>query len=342
MSKSTKAKKQKTKPQQAEQVKPKPKKQVLGKGLGALLPNIEFSEKGFKFSSEEREEGAKGNFALIDVIKIVQNPYQPRKEFDNRALEDLKKSIIDNGVIQPITVRRSINGYELISGERRLRASVMAGIKRIPAYILEVKSDIEMLELALIENVQREDLNPIESANGYQRLIEECNLTQEQVAVKIGKDRSTITNFLRLLRLPEKIQDGLRKREFSMGHARALLGLSDSRKMILAWQEILKKDLSVRATETLVKNMLSGKIILEKDANRKKEDTSIKDGKSHVSYDTALVLRENEKKLRYTFGTQVKISTKSNESGNIQFDFYSKDDFERLIELFSFIDNKIQ
>lgn len=322
--------------------KSKTHKQVLGKGLGALLPNIEFSDKGFKFTSEDDEEKGKGNFAMIDVSKISRNPYQPRMEFDAQALEDLMNSIKENGVISAISVRRSINGYELVSGERRLKAVIMAGMKKIPAYIMEVNSDIEMLEYAIIENVQREDLNPIEIANGYARLIEECNLTQEQVAIKIGKDRSTITNLLRLLRLPEKIQDSLRKKELTIGHARALLGLNETKKMTFAWQEIINNDLSVRATETLVKNILAGKTKFEKDTSFKKEDNSIKDGKAHVTYDTALALRDYEKKLRHSFGTQVKIMTKSHESGNIQFDFYSKDDLERLIEMFSFIDSKIQ
>jgi ParB family transcriptional regulator, chromosome partitioning protein len=321
--------------------KHRPKKPVLGKGLGALLPNIEFSDRGFKISDEDKKNIESGNFALIDISKIVQNPYQPRKEFDRKALEDLSNSIKENGVIQAITVRRSINGYELISGERRLRASAMAGFKKIPAYILEVKSDIDLLQIALIENLQREDLNPIETANGYQRLLEECNLTQEQVASKIGKDRSTITNFLRLLKLPEKIQESLRKHELSMGHARALLSINDRDKMLIAWKEIIKKRLSVRATETLARKIASGKIDFSDEKTLREKEYIRKDGKSDVSYDTALVLRDYENKLRHIFGTQVKIQTKSKESGQILFDFYSKNDFERLIELFEFIGSKV-
>lgn len=317
----------------------KPKKQVLGKGLGALLPSIEFSNKGFVLTKEEQENKS-GNFANIEIIKIVQNPYQPRREFDQASLEDLKKSIIENGVIQAITVRRSINGYELISGERRLRASIMAKKTKIPAYILEVKDDIDMLELALIENVQRENLNPIETANGYQRLIEECNLTQEQVAVKIGKDRSTITNFLRLLKLPQKIQDSLRKKEITMGHARALLSIGDSNTMISSWKDILENQLSVRTTENLVKKIISGdKISDSKDDKSEKGKSKIK---TQLSTETLLVLQEQEKKLMHAFGTQVSINTKSKESGSIKFDFYSIDDFERLIELFNYIEDKMK
>jgi len=323
-----------------EQEKPKPKKMVLGKGLGALLPNIEFSDKGFKFKADDSDDITKDNFAMIEIAKISRNPYQPRRDFDEQALEDLKNSIIESGVISAISVRRAVNGYELIHGERRLRACILAGISKIPAYILEVKSDVEMLELALIENVQRADLNPIETANGYQRLIEECNLTQEQVALKIGKDRSTITNFLRLLKLPQKIQTSLRNREITTGHARALLSLSDTKQMISTWNEILSKDLSVRATENIIKKILSGRLTEKEPPETKKDE--IRDGKSHVSYEIALVLRDFENKLRHLFGTQVKITTKSNESGTIHLDFFSKDDFERIVELLSYVETKIQ
>jgi len=325
---------------ETEHKEPKPKKQALGKGLGALLPNIEFSDKGFKFKADDSDDITKDNFAMIDIAKISRNPYQPRKDFDLLALEDLKNSIIESGVITAISVRRAVNGYELIHGERRLRACTMAGLKKIPAFILEVKSDVEMLQLALIENVQRADLNPIETANGYQKLIEECNLTQEQVALKIGKDRSTITNFLRLLKLPQKIQTSIRNNEITQGHARALLSLNDAKQMLSAWNEILTKNLSVRATENLVKKLLA-KEIIKKTTNELKDDAS-KDGKPHVSYETALVLREHENNLRHIFGTQVKISTKSNESGTIHLDFFSKDDFERIIELLSYVETKIQ
>ena len=242
----------------------KPKKSALGKGLGALLPNIEFYDKGFKFTDDEDiiESKNEHNLTEIPISKIVFNPYQPRRNFDEKALEELKNSIIENGVISPITVRRSVNGYELIAGERRLRASVMAGLEKIPAYIREIDDSANLLQLALIENLQREDLNPIEIANGYQRLIEEHNLTQEQVAIKMGKDRSTITNFLRLLKLPQKIQDSLSKGEITTGHARALLPLSNSESMIFAWKEIIKNGLSVRATENLVKDIIANKIKL--------------------------------------------------------------------------------
>ncbi len=317
----------------------KPKKPVLGKGLSALLPEIEFDERGFKVSEEDTDKSG-GSFAQIDVNRIVYNPYQPRKDFDKEALKDLKNSIIENGILQPITVRRSINGYELIAGERRLRAAIEAEMEKIPAYILEVESDVQLLEMALIENLQREDLNPIETANGYKRLMDECTLNQEQVAVKIGKDRSTITNFIRLLKLPEKIQESVRKQELTMGHARALLSLSEKEYIIAAWIEIIDKKLSVRATEKLVKDILAGKWALEngKLISAKK---IVKKEKEKELQELKAILSKHEDKLRQAFGTKVKISTKSKESGKIEFDFYSIDDFDRLIDIFTNIEKNL-
>lgn len=313
--------------------KTKKAKPGLGKGLGALLPsNIHFSDNGFKFDSEEKEH-MEGQIALIEINKVNYNPYQPRKDFDKKSLEDLTNSILEHGVIQPITVRRAVDGYELISGERRLRASNDAGYTKIPAYVLEVKDDVQMLEIALIENVQREDLNPIEIANGYHRLIEECNYTQEQVADKVSKDRSTITNFLRLLRLPEKIQNSLRDKKITMGHARTLLGLSSTERMEMAWDVIINKHLSVRATEQLVKDIELGKY--DEKESKKKKKRKKKDSKDNVSPETAALLEKSESTLRHTFGTQVKINPKTESTGTIEFEFYSIDDFERLLDLLS-------
>jgi len=312
----------------------------LGKGLGALLPStVEFTEKGFKFKASEEEE-AEGKMALLDVTRIKQNPYQPRKDFDPQGLEDLKNSIIEHGVIQPVTVRRSINGYELISGERRLRAVMSAGLSKIPAYILDDVTEIGMLAMALIENLQRENLNPIEVANGYNRLIEECSLTQEQVAQKVGKDRTTITNFLRLLKLPEKIQESLRKKEITMGHARALLALSDVKKMLYSWNHVVEKDLSVRDTETLARDIESGKLTDADSLTPKKKPAKShkRETKLNVSPETAVVLEDNERRLRHLYGTQVKINPKDEDSGTIEFEFYSKDDLDRLIDMFTTIE----
>jgi ParB family chromosome partitioning protein len=312
----------------------------LGKGLGALLPSIEFSDKGFKFTPSEDAPEQTGSIALVDITKVEQNPYQPRKDFDDQALEELKNSILEHGVIQPITVRVSPTGYELISGERRLRASTLAGMTKIPAYIIDVATGVEMLELALIENVQRENLNPIEVANGYQRLIEECGLTQEQVSVKVGKERSTVTNFLRLLRLPESIQESLRNREISMGHARAILALSDYKKMIIAWREVMEHGLSVRATETLVKDVELGKFRNGDSQKLTKKSLKKEEKPPVVSADIAAILEGHEKQLRHAFGTQVKINPKDLNSGTIEFEFYTPDDLDRLLDLFNSANGK--
>lgn len=307
----------------------------LGKGLGALIPSVEFStEKGFTMSKDSDNNEDNGFIGLIEISKIRINPYQPRQDFDLEALEGLKNSILKHGVISPITVRKSINGYELISGERRLRASTEAGLEKIPAYILDVNTPLEMLELSLIENIQRENLNPIETAHGYKRLIEEHNYTQEQIADRVGKDRTTVTNFLRLLKLPESLQESVRSKELSVGHARALLGLSDVAKMIWAGNEVFEKKLSVRDTEQLVKQIETGKIL---------DDKKLKSisKKEIISPEVRAVLEEKANKLRQVFGTQVRISPKTKESGTLEFEFYSADDLERLIELFEIVEERI-
>ncbi len=228
----------------------------LGKGLDALLPS--------SFSIEppdttQFDDGKSvGVIAMIEVKRVRPNPMQPRQDFDREALDDLKKSIKEKGVIQPITVRRTEEGYEIIAGERRVRASSEAGLEMIPAYILDIETDADMLELALIENVQRENLNPIEVALGYKRLMEECRLTQEEVSKKVGKDRTTITNFLRLLRLPDEIQRSLRQKKLSMGHARAILAISDEDKQRAVFNEVRAQEFSVRKTEDIVKKIEAG------------------------------------------------------------------------------------
>lgn len=304
----------------------------LGKGLGALIPSISFKDKGFDIQVAVEEEHSPDNemAALIDLDKIRPNPYQPRHEFDPEALDELKKSIIEHGVISAITVRRVINGYELIAGERRLRASLAAGLKKIPAFVLDVNSDKEMLEIAIIENVQRENLNPIEIAHGYNRLIEECSMNQEDVAKRVGKDRATVANFLRLLKLPEIIQEHLRAKRLSMGHARTLLALSDTAAMIASGSEIIEKGLSVRATEQLVKDIENGRIKIGKEDNKIQEK---KEKKEIVTPDIAAVLEETEDRLRQTFGTNVKIYPRNSKSGTIEFEFYSIEDFGRLVEM---------
>ncbi|MFA6572093.1 MAG: ParB/RepB/Spo0J family partition protein [Bacteroidota bacterium] len=312
----------------------------LGKGLSAILPDIKFSDEGIAFTSQASEE-VKGSIALIEVSMIEQNPYQPRKDFDKEALESLALSIREHGVIQPVVVRKAVSGYELIAGERRLRATIAAGNTKIPAYIMELESPVDSLTLAIIENVQRENLNPIEVAHGYQRLIDECHLTQEQVSAKVSKDRATVANFLRLLKLPDAIQESLRRKEVTMGHARAILALVKPKTMLAAWREVVEKGLNVRATESLVRDIDSGKIQLDGEGVKKKSGgQKLNPEKQHVTPEIALVLEDAENKLMQIFGTKVKISTKSKESGTFEFEFYSKDDFERLIDLFSSVNNE--
>ncbi len=279
----------------------------LGRGLSALIP--------------EKEQVAQvtqsdGMLTEIAVALIRPNPYQPRQDFDPQRLEELKSSIKEKGVIQPITVRRKDNHYELIAGERRLRAVSELGFEKIPAYIINVETKEEMLELALIENVQRDHLNPIEQAQAYQRLIEECNLTQDEVAKKIGKDRSTITNFIRLLKLPPKIQESVQKEEISMGHARALLAIEDSESQFKIWQKVVKNKLSVRKVEQLVKDFQAKKEV-EKQSKRPKR---------------SVFIQRMEADLREIFGTKVKIRSRK-EGGTIEIEFYSPEDLNRLYEI---------
>jgi len=298
-------------------------KQGLGKGLGALISSVSFTaDEGFSVSNENEQPGITSN---IEIKKIITNPYQPRKDFDEVALEDLKNSIQKHGVITAITVRKTDEGYELISGERRVRASILAGLDSIPAYVLDVNTNVQMLEIALIENLQREDLNPIEVANGYQRLIEEYKYTQEQVAERVGRERSTISNFIRLLRLPVSVQDQVRTKKLSYGHARALVSIDDHAKIIVAINEIVTNNLSVRQTEQLVRKILDS----NKNSKEKKAPKSNK-----LSATLEAVINEKSDLLRKIFGTQVKIFPKSETSGSIEFQFYSADDFERLMELF--------
>lgn len=278
----------------------------LGKGLSALIPD-NVPDTG----DEKREQ-----LIEIDVARIKPNPYQPRLKFNAQALEDLKNSIREKGLIQPITVRRQNSGFELVAGERRLRAAVEVGLQKIPAYIIVVKTKEEMLELALVENVQRERLNPIEQASAFERLIAECNLTQDEVAKKIGKDRSTITNTLRLLKLPKEIQVSVEDGEVSVGHARALLAVQDEHEQKKLWFKILKQGISVRQLEKLVKDCNETQTAKPAQAPRKSP-----------------YVQKVEENLRNLFGTKVSIRSKR-EGGSIDIEFYSPEDLNRLLEIF--------
>lgn len=313
----------------------------LGKGLGALLPStIETSADGFKFVPKEGQVPEGENQVLetpmIRIDSIVLNQYQPRKEFDPEELEDLKNSIIENGVIQAITVRPIPDGYELISGERRLRASKLAGLETIPAHIIRVETDLELMALALVENLQRSDLNPIEVANAYKRMIEDCNLTHDEVSKRVGKERATVTNSLRLLNLPPRIQDSLRNREISNGHAKALLALHSPQNMVLAWQEIMQKELSVRATEALVRDINEGRFSSAMDTPKKPRKPK------ELPADIQAVIEEKQNYLRHIFGTQVRILPKDKKSGKIEIEFYSPDDMERILDIIAHSSNNEQ
>lgn len=314
----------------------------LGKGLGALIPPS--AQKQMDAHTLPADDGSlTGVTALIDISKVRPNPFQPRQDFDPQALEDLIRSIKEKGVIQPITVRRAENGYELIAGERRVRASIEAGLTRVPAYILDITTDADMLEIALIENVQRENLNPIEVALGYQRLIDQCNLTQEDVAEKVGKDRSTVTNFLRLLKLPDEIQDALRTKKITMGHARAMLALSESDTQTNVLKEVLEKELSVRSTEALVKNVELGRVssVLkpgEESEQRYQSQPRKFEPTQTMPPEVASTISEIESRLRTVFSTQVRVRTKNSSAGSIEIDFYSIEELERLLDLFAIIE----
>jgi ParB family chromosome partitioning protein len=291
-------------------------KPVLGRGLASLIPK----HTGLATDEGLRPDDGRGHdvIAHVEIAKIQRNPYQPRADFNAEALDELTQSIREKGLVQPITVRRVETGYQLISGERRVRAAREAGLKQIPAYIIRVASDEEMLELALIENLQREHLNPIEVAISYRRLIEECRYTQEVIAQHIGKDRSTVTNALRLLKLPEVIQTAIRKGEVSGGHARALVAVDNEKTQLVLFRRIIKEGLSVREIERLVKG--KGK------KGSRRASVSVIAEKS--------TLASIEERLRQLFGTKVQVRPLRHGKGEILVEYYSADDLDRLLEIF--------
>lgn len=305
----------------------------LGRGLDALInPRVkeEVNDPITLDSNEISSDDGKSFdiLAKIPVANISPNPYQPRTEFTADALDELKKSILENGLIQPITVRRvAQNEYQLISGERRLRCCKDIGYKDIPAYIIKVDTKEAMLALSLIENIQREKLNAIEVALAYKRLMEECNLSQENIAEKVGKDRSTITNSIRLLKLPLQIQQSLIKDEISAGHARALINLPTESLQIDLLKKIKSGNLSVRKVENLVK-----KLILDP------QDKQGNNRRITLTKQEEVSLADIENKLRGIFGTKVLCKQKKDGAGQILIEFYSSDELERLFELFDIIE----
>ncbi|MCF7803716.1 MAG: ParB/RepB/Spo0J family partition protein [Candidatus Marinimicrobia bacterium] len=280
----------------------------LGRGIGALIP--------------EEADPAPGGIALIPTEKIRPNPDQPRKDFEESGMRELEQSIAQKGVVQPVTVRKVDDGFELIVGERRWRASRNIDLPKIPAYILDVESDAEMMEYALIENVQRRDLNPMELAHAYNALVEQHGLSQEEVAQRVGKSRSAITNFIRLLNLPSYLQQSVKNKEISAGHARTLLSIEDEATQEEVWEKILARDLSVREVEQAVRDLSTdGK----KEAPEKSQSSS-KPQKSPY-------LVEIEEDLQHRLGTRVSVKTKK-EGGSIEIQYYSNDELERLLDLF--------
>ncbi|HAZ09921.1 MAG TPA: hypothetical protein DCY56_02270 [Candidatus Omnitrophica bacterium] len=282
-------------------------KRVLGRGLAALIP-----EKPTADNMQMLESNIQQSVRNIPIEKIKANKYQPREEFNQEALSDLAASIKEKGFIQPVLVRLKDNEYELIAGERRLRAAKKLGYKEIPAIIKEA-SDLDSLEISIIENIQRENLNSIDQAKAYKRLQDEFDMTQEKVADTIGKDRATVANILRLLNLPAKIQEYVSRGTISMGHARAMLSLAKESEQMRLCTKIMKDDLSVRDTESYAKKLA---------LNKPKSKTSDKDPN----------LDSLEQELREIFGTKVKI-LKSKKGGKIEIEFYSDVDMERVLTL---------
>ncbi|MCX6231767.1 MAG: ParB/RepB/Spo0J family partition protein [Bacteroidetes bacterium] len=289
------------------------KKQALGRGLSALLAISESEEINYN----DNATTVVGSIASISVDLIEENPYQPRTKFEKQALQELSDSIRHQGIIQPITVRKlGHDKYQLISGERRLRASKNAGLEEIPAYI-RIATDVQMLEMALVENIQRENLNSIEVALSYQALIDECKLTQEQLSDKIGKNRTTITNYLRLLKLPAEIQLDIQDEKISMGHARALITLENVDQQLAITKQIVEKGLSVREVEGLVR-----KINNPEEKKTKKTAAALPAG-----YHTA------KTSLSKQYAAKIEIKRNNRGRGNIIIPFISDKDFERIVEL---------
>ena len=293
---------------------PDKNRRALGRGLDAIMQSPETDITSRDISGDF----VAGAIAEIDINLIETNPFQPRTEFDETALRELAQSIKEQGVIQPVTVRKlGYNKYQLISGERRLRASKMAGMSKIPAFI-RVANDEQMLELALIENIHRENLNAIEVDISYQRLIDECNLTQEEVSEKVGKSRSAVANFLRLLKLPAEIQLAIRDGHITMGHARALININDKEEQLKLLQQIIMEEMNVRQTEELAEKAKN-----PESKERKQTNFIPEHFKSKI------------KKLSQTLNTKVKVKRNISGQGSVVIDFKDEAEFDRIMELFN-------
>ncbi|MGM0375808.1 MAG: ParB/RepB/Spo0J family partition protein [Bacteroidota bacterium] len=285
------------------------RKNALGRGLGALIEN-----------SEEYSQGTPKPEATVNEVpidRIEGNPWQPRSHFDEEKLNELAASIREIGIVQPLTLRKAADKFQLIAGERRLRAAKIAGMETVPAYV-RMAEDETMLEMALVENIQREDLDPIEVAMSYQRLIDECNLTQESMSDRVGKKRSTIANYLRLLRLPAEIQLGLREKQISMGHARALINLEDEKGRLKIFNEIVKKELSVRKVEEMVRKMMEGN--QEEKKKEEKEEENLPQEYEQL-----------RQQLSNFFKTNIRFSRNNKGKGKIVIPFQSDDELEKIV-----------
>ena len=293
------------------------KKQALGRGLSALLKD---PSNDIQSVEDKNADKVIGNIIELDLNFIEVNPFQPRTNFNEETLQELASSIKELGVIQPITVRKlGFNNYQLVSGERRFRASKLIGLETIPAYI-RIANDQESLEMALVENIQRQDLDPIEIALSYQRLIDEINLTQEQMSERVGKKRSTIANYLRLLKLDPIIQTGMRDGFISMGHGRAIINIDDQNTQLDIYEKILSEKLSVRDTEALVRDYnITDEV---KSTPSKNQDTSVPE---HIA--------KGIKEFSEYFGHKIDVKVSKNGKGKITIPFHSEEDFNRLKKL---------
>ncbi len=288
------------------------KKKALGRGLGALIDDAKYEKRPVE------EAVSTSAIAEIDISKIETNPFQPRKEFDQEALQELANSIKELGIIQPITVKKiNEDKFQLISGERRFRASKIAGLKKIIAFVRDA-NDQGLLEMALVENIQREDLNSIEVAVTYQRLMDECNLTQEKLSERVGKKRATIANYLRLLKLPAEIQVGVRDKRISMGHAKALINIENPDAQLKVFYKIINEGLSVRGAEALVREI---KFPVNKE---KTKTTKFELPKQYLD------IRDTLKKQ---LSTKVDLKRSENGKGSITIAFNSEDEFNRITEI---------
>ena len=286
------------------------KKNALGKGLSALLEN---AKTDITSSNDHQKSDVVGSITRIKISSISPNPFQPRLDFDKEPLLELSNSIKEHGIIQPITVRKiGRNEFQIISGERRYQASKLAGIDELPCFI-RIADDQHMLEMAIVENVQRKDLNAIEIALSYQRLIDECNLSQEELGKKVSKNRSTVANFLRLLKLPIEIQKALRDDKITMGHARALLALSNEKEMLLTLNEIIENNLSVRAVE-------------------EKRKFQVKSLNSTLALSRYELRMQNN--MAYQLSSKVNIKKKASGKGQIIISFNNQDDLNRILDNF--------